>query len=220
MAREKEKILFNKNHITIKFYENRQYIHGNTSQKVITGGSTIKNDYWSTHEKVKVKKVSKLAPFYYEVEEYKPKPGINSNVHSSGSEQRIVYIAAGDHAEYEIKYYTSYGDTSISHETRPWDVYPGDAIFEEHFITDIEKVLKEIFLNVNIDSIEFNGRTKNWWDTSHKVGDTGSKVRIEIMKDLFDDKDGYKKQTNESKILSHGFDLKESFRKRKEDDNK
>ena len=92
MAREKEKILFNKNHITIKFYENRQYIHGNTSQKVITGGSTIKNDYWSTHEKVKVKKVSKLAPFYYEVEEYKPKPGINFNVHSSGSEQKIVYI--------------------------------------------------------------------------------------------------------------------------------
>ena len=40
------------------------------------------------------------------------------------------------------------------------------------------------------------------------------------MKELFDDKDGYKKQTNESKILSHGFDLKESFRKRKENDNK
>lgn len=220
MAREKEKIFFNKNHITIKFYENRQYIHGNTSQKVITGGSSIKDDYWSTHEKVKVKKVSKLAPFYYEVEEYVLKSGINDNVHSSGSEQQIIYIAVGNHAEYEIKYYTSYGDTSISHETRPWDIYPGDAIFEEHFITDLEKVLKEIFLNVNIDSIEFNGRTNNWWDSNNKKGTEGSIIRIEIMKDLFDDKDGYKKQTNESKILSHGFDLKESFRKRKEDDNK
>lgn len=220
MAREKEKILFNKNHITIKFYENRQYIHGNTSQKVITGGSTIKNDYWTTHKKVKVKKVSKLAPFYYEVEEYVKKEGLNDNVHSSGSEQQVIYIAVGNHAEYEIKYYTSYGDTSISHETRPWDIYPGDAIFEEHFITDLEKVLKEIFLNVNIDSIEFNGRTQHWYDTSQKVADEGSKIRIQIMTDLFDNKDGYKKQTNESKILSHGFDLKESFRKRKEDDNK
>ena len=219
MAKEKEKILFNKNHITIKLYENRQYIHGNTSQKVITGGSTIKNDYWTTHEKVKVKKVSKLAPFYYEVEEYKPKDGINSNVHSSGSEQSVTYIAVGNHTEYEIKYYTSYGDTSISHETRPWDIYPGDSVFEEHFITDLEKVLKEIFLNVNIDSIEFNSRT-NWLDSSTKIGDNGSEIRIKIMKDLFDDKDGYKKQTNESKILSHGFDLKESFRKRKENDNK
>ena len=36
------------------------------------------------------------------------------------------------------------------------------------------------------------------------------------MNDLFADKDGYKQQTNESKILAHGFDLKESFRKRKE----
>ena len=216
MAREKEKILFNKNHITIKFYENRQYIHGNTSKDVITGGSTVKNDYWSTHEMTKVKKISKLAPFYYEVEKCIPKQKINYNVYSSGSKQCIIYICAGPNAEYEIKYYTAYGDTSISHETRPWDIYPGDAIFEEHFITDLEKVLKEIFLNVNIDSITFNGNSGNWWDTSKKSGEQGSNIRVKIMKDLFDDKDGYKKQTNESKILSHGFDLKESFRKRKE----
>lgn len=216
MAREKEKILFNKNHITIKLYENRQYIHGNTSKSVITGGEvTRRNTYWPDYEKIKVKKISKLAPFYYEVEEYvKKSNNRNSNVYSSGSEQMVTYISAGPNSEYEIKYYIAYGDTKISHETRPWDIYPGDAIFEEHFIIDLEKVLKEIFLNVNIDSIDFN--TDDYLKIHDQIKKHGANVRIKIMKDLFDDKEGYKKQTNESKILSHGFDLKESFRKRKE----
>ena len=216
MAREKEKILFNKNHITIKLYENRQYIHGNTSKSVITGGeATRRNTYWPDYEKIKVKKISKLAPFYYEVEEYvKKSNNRNTNVYSSGSEQMITYISAGPNSEYEIKYYIAYGDTKISHETRPWDIYPGDAIFEEHFITDLEKVLKEIFLSVNIDSIDFH--SDDYLKIRYQIKENGANVRIKIMKDLFDDKDGYKKQTNESKILSHGFDLKESFRKRKE----
>ena len=210
MAREKEKTLFNKNHITIKLYENRQYIHGNTSKTIVTGGEAVTRDtYGDDYEKVKVKKISKLAPFYYEVEKYVKKTK-NTNIYSSGSEQKVTYISAGHNSEYEIKYYVAYGDTEISHETRPWDVYPGDSIFEEHFITDLEKVLKEIFLSVNIDSIDFNT------DDYFQIKKHGANVRIQIMKDLFDDKDGYKKQTNESKILSHGFDLKESFRKRKE----
>lgn len=220
MAREKEKILFNKNHITIKLYENRQYIHGNISNKVITGGSAVsrnsyRNSYWDDYEKVKIKKISKLAPFYYEVEKYIKKSNKrNTDVYSSGSEQMVTYISAGPNAEYEIKYYVAYGDTKISHETRPWDIYPGDSIFEEHFITDLEKILKEIFLNVNIDSINFN--TDDYLKIHNQIKENGANIRISIMKDLFDDKDGYKKQTNENKILSHGFDLKESFRKRKE----
>ena len=216
MAREKEKILFNKNHITIKLYENRQYIHGNTSKSIVTGGEPkSRNSYCDEYEKVKVKKISKLAPFYYEVEEYVKKSNKrNTNVYSSGSEQMVTYISTGPNSEYEIKYYIAYGDTKISHETRPWDIYPGDSIFEEHFILDLEKVLKEIFLNVNIDSIDF--KANDYLKILHKIKENGANVRIKIMKDLFDDKDGYKKQTNESKILSHGFDLKESFRKRKE----
>ena len=214
MGREKEKILFNKNHITVKLYENRQYIHGNTSKNVITGGDTVRRNT-DCCEKVKVKKISKLAPFYYEVEEYVKKPdNRNTNVYSSGSEQMITYISAGPNSEYEIKYYIAYGDTKISHETRPWDIYPGDSVFEEHFIIGLEKTLKEIFLNVNIDSINFD--TNDYLKIHNQIKENGVNVRIKLMKDLFDDKGGYKKQTNESKILSHGFNLKESFRKRKE----
>ena len=69
-------------------------------------------------------------------------------------------------------------------------------------------------MSVNIDSIGFD--TDDYFKTRNQIKRHGANVRIQIMKDLFDDKDGYKKQTNESKILSHGFDLKESFRKRKE----
>ena len=36
------------------------------------------------------------------------------------------------------------------------------------------------------------------------------------MKDLFGDEKGPSTNYNDIKILSHGFDLKESFRKRKE----
>lgn len=219
MAREKTITLFNKNHITVKKYENRDFLHGNTSNTVNLGGAADAcKSYGRTiresKKPIEVKKISKLAPFYYTVTEY-PKSNKSQDNAVRSSTKRIVYICAGDHAEYEIIYYTGYNNVSISHEMRPWDIVEGDSIFEEHFITDLFDLIKNIFTDVNIDSMQFNG-SKGWWDNTTRY-DNGSTIRITVLKELFGDKDGYKQQTNESKILSHGFDLKTSFRKPKQD---
>ena len=209
MAREKCITLFNKNHITIKKYENRKWQHGNVYKTVYTGGQMYIPK--GNGEYITVKKISKLAPFYYETKEYKaPKDVITNGV--TESVKVICYIDGGNNIEYEIMYYIKYGDTSVSHETRPWDCVAGDGIFEEHFITDLQKVLEDIFEGVNINYISFS-------DSEYSSSRTkeGSIVRIDIMKSLFGDKDGFKHQTNESKILSHGFDLKTSFRKPKQE---
>jgi hypothetical protein len=49
-------------------------------------------------------------------------------------------------------------------------------------------------------------------ETKRFVGDL-TEVKKEIFTDLFGYPDGPKYQTNEEKILAHGFDLKTSFRK-------
>lgn len=208
----KSKTLFNKNHILIKRFDkdpnmqrmNMLYIH-------TTGNGRVKtSDEYEMH---KIKKISKIAPFYYETEERIHKSSLN-NADRKDITKKIITISS-KHYTYEISYFTVYGDTKIGIETRPWEIYSGDGAFEEHFIKDLEKVIKEIFIDVNIDKLLYN----IGYRYDYNLGNTqysGRNLRIEIMNDLFADKDGYKQQTNENKILAHGFDLKESFRKRKE----
>ena len=223
MAREKCITLFNKNHITVKKYENREFLHGNKYDSIHLGGSaSIYSSYGRlTRESVKpikVKKISTLAPFYYEVEEY---PKTKKVIENSARETTkiLVYFYGGNNSEYEISYYIKYNDVESGPEMRPWDIVEGDGIFDEHFIKDLYDVLKNIFIDVNIDSMKFNYKTQHYYTNNMYDRETytpGSKVRIDIMKSLFGDKDGYKQQTNNDKILAHGFDLKTSFRKPKE----
>ena len=208
----KNKTLFNKNHILIKRFDKDPNMQGGATVYIhTTGNGRVKtsNEY-ETH---KIRKISKIAPFYYETEERRSKLCLN-NADRKETSKKIITISS-KHYTYEISYFTVYVDNKIGIETRPWEIYSGDGVFEEHFIKDLEKVIKEIFIDVNIDKLLYDRR----YHYDHNPTNTlysARNLRIEIMNDLFADKDGYKQQTNESKILAHGFDLKESFRKRKE----
>lgn len=205
------KILFNKNHISIKQFDkdpnanfqNSLHIHN-------TGDGRVKKP--NEYETVKVKKISKIAPFYYETEERHLKKSLDNAIRKETVKKFIRLYSK--HYGYEISYFTGFGDTKVGIETRPWDICPGDGAFEEHFIKDLEKVIKDIFLDVDINNIVYD----IYYSDIYRYNNTkynGQNLKVEIMNDLFADKDGYKQQTNEGKILSHGFDLKESFRKRK-----
>lgn len=208
----KNKTLFNKNHILIKRVDKDPYLQGGATVYIhTTGNGRVKTS--NEYEMHKVRKISKIAPFYYETEEKRPKSSLN-NADRKDITKKIITISS-KHYTYEISYYTVYGDNHIGIETRPWEICSGDGAFEEHFIKDLEKVIKEIFIDVNIDKLLYDIRYRYDYNLGN-IQYNGQKLRIEIMNDLFADKDGYKQQTNESKILAHGFDLKESFRKRKE----
>jgi len=167
---------------------------------------------------------SKLGFYYYET------------IHHEAKKQKVIYHNSGatfkklvfkfSDKRYEMQYPIKCGDISINKETRPWDILPGYKGIEDHFITDLYKEVIKFFTICEDEKIKyqirpsiygFNGSQEAKYSEDMKWVE---EVRKEVLKDLFGDENGPSINYNDIKILSHGFDLKESFRKRKENDNK
>lgn len=126
---------------------------------------------------------------------------------------------------YELIYYTEYNGVKVGFETHPWELADNKSV-EDHLITALINDLGTIISNTSskerVDENRLNpsGRwnRENYYsnregiETKRFVGDL-TEVKKEIFTDLFGYPDGPKYQTNEEKILAHGFDLKTSFRK-------
>lgn len=126
---------------------------------------------------------------------------------------------------YELIYYTEYNGVKVGFETHPWELADNKSV-EDHLITalinDLETIISDTSSKERVDEDKLN--PKGRWDrenyyssregieTKRFVGNL-IEVKKEIFTDLFGYPDGPKYQTNEEKILAHGFDLKTSFRK-------
>lgn len=193
-----EKILFDKNHVKVtvgdKFTSISKYRIGwaTSSSSIYPEGMTI------TEIAKKSEYVIKESPlgFYYEVYELVPyeketKVGVKTIFH------HVCITLANE--TYRIEYPAVCGDVKIGFDARPWDICVGDKSMPEHFIKALKKILDEIFgLAAPIKHVE---RTKE-------------KVYTELFGNA---KGDISPLPNEIKILSHGFDPKESFRKRKKE---
>lgn len=107
---------------------------------------------------------------------------------------------------WSMEYPKSYNGVDIGVNARPWDLLPGYQGMPGHFVDDLYREAVKF-----LDTIEgigefFSSTRYSSWDS----------LRQNIMKDLFGPSGKPEIQPNDIKILSHGFDLKESFRKRKE----
>lgn len=99
----------------------------------------------------------------------------------------------------------------IGVDKRPWEIVPGDEGLNDNMI---QSLLSDVNLMFQFSS---DNKIKTYSNRSN------SNLPISELKDmvymnLFGRKDGIKFQTDSEKIVSHGFDLKESFRKGKEND--
>ena len=101
-----------------------------------------------------------------------------------------------DKTSYVLSYPIKKNDTEISVETRPWEILNNES-FPTRLLPILEKELKN-----GLDII--------------KDRELAKEKQKKIFTEIFGYPEGPKFQTDEEKILSHGFDLKESFRKRKE----
>lgn len=156
--------------------------------------------------------------------------------------QKSIVIRNGSEM-YEITYLTHYGQQIISKDLRPWDIVEGDKSMEDHYVTDLLNDVENIFQYIKDNKISgrlyrninsYGTRYKNemphydtdfsYYESAHIVegehaGETEVRpidmgaLKREIFTDLFGDPKGPRFQTNEEKILAHGFDLKTSFRK-------
>ena len=207
-AREKKITLYSRNGIKIERYENllnkfykfHEGIYEKTIERVSVESSS--NVVRTGKKDFKVKCISPLG-FYY----YRP---ITWSDRDKETEKRInasfntISVQIYD-KKYYFEYPLRYKDVRIGVETRPWDILPGYKGIFDHFIIDLYKELNKFF-----DIIEDNNKLL-------KV-DNIRKLKADIFKDIFGNPDGPAENYNDIKILSHGFDLKQSFRKRKENE--
>ena len=188
-----ETVIFDKNHVKIicdgigKGSEKYRAGWTNYQETIYPKGMTI------TAIKSKWEYVIKESPlgFYYnsfqEVEYEEEVPfGVRIKFH-----RVFIYL----HTKYyEITYPVECNDVKIGFDARPWDICIGDISIQENFIKTLNKILDDIF--VSAVPIKGIARTKE-----------------KLYSELFGNKKGYSTVDNEVKIISHGFDPKESFRK-------
>lgn len=196
------KTLFNKNRITITQGDS---VRGKAEvwiRSQIMGGSTNR---WIKEKKKVVKCESPLGFYYYKT--------VYSSQLSTPPSATLKLITFWDGKKVtQIKYFKSYGDTRTGVDTRPWEVVPESGDMPDHQVQALLKVVTDILTEVE--------NSKAVIEENYGYGNESIlsfyDLKKELMVDLFGDIRGPRFQSNEEKILSHGFDLKESFRRRKE----
>lgn len=233
MRELKKKILFNKNHISVE--EISVGISRNMSY-IVQKKDRIDNKYaissrffYPTRESEKyhIKTIEEIKEsplgFYYKQEKtikelkskYKEK---KFDRHPILYKTHCIY---GPKYNYYIKYPYNYNESYIGTDIRPYDIADTNGI-EDHFIFDLKRILDTIFEICNKDKINLKETKSDYFDSSKneyekfQIGE----LKKEVYIDIFGFPEGPLALSNNDKILSHGFDLKESFRKRKENDNK
>lgn len=215
MKKTKIKNLFNKNHITITKKENCSNDTVSCNIKLVEK-DTDDYSYYSIRKRNQTKEIIKCKSplgFYYNKTVYN-----NRTNTSSSSKIRKIEISLKDSA-YELSYYIKYGDTTISKENRPWEIVEGDPSFSDKMANSL---LEEI--NKLLDILSDNKIKPNVCKTAYSYSNyksysgeiTISDLKIILYEELFGDKNGIRYQTDSEKIVSHGFDLKTSFRKPKQ----
>lgn len=172
-----------------------------------------------------IKRESKLGFYYYQIVEHKAEPQkiINHDRYDGATYKKLVFKF--DDKRYEMIYPIKCGDISINRETRPWDLLPGTTGIEDHFISDLYREVIKFFDICEDEKIKYEISAKSYgfyhYDAVYsKDMSWVDDMRKEVLRDLFGNENGPSVNYNNIKILSHGFDLKQSFRKRKENNNK
>lgn len=206
-VREKTKTLYSRNGIRIvktenlqNGYPNKKWYFEETSRTERLENIEINNH---SGEYIETKHESPLG-FYYITKEWKK---YETKIPKSVIYRK--YIIWLENSKYELEYPIKYQNNdmvqSINIEMRPWDILPGYTGMPDNMITALVKEANN-FIDLIFEykkSLEGLKIDPEWYGKS-------------IMRDLFGYEDGPKIQPNDIKILAHGFDLKESFRRRKE----
>ncbi len=212
-AREKKITLYSCNGIKIEKYTNLQNRHYGIYNGIISKVIEYKqketdmlpsnvyrkfSHYKSSYE---VKLKSPLG-FYY-TKTINRNDYIGSKVESIEANFKYINVFA-DNEKYYLEYPISYKDAKIGIEIRPWDILPGYKGIFDHFINSLFDDVNKFF-NIIDDNKNLLNNRLNY-----------NELRKTTYIDLFGNENGPTVNYNDIKILSHGFDLKESFRKRKE----
>lgn len=167
-----------------------------------------------------IKKESPLGFYYYQREYENPALNTASSFdylspkkkQIISKEIRQVMFAMDPTWCYTITYLVEHNGQKVDKETRPWDLLDGN--FPDNFMNGLLNQVNGLF--DEIESVKLaTGRYYSSVDRYRPSynSKTPREIRRMVITDLFGDPRGPRFQTNDEKILAHGFDLKTSFRK-------
>lgn len=220
--RDKIKTLFNKNHITVKKTTTSTYYSWpclkTISRYDYSNALTQRmNRHWVPKTTKTVEKESPLGFVYTQTivteGHYEYNKNYVANPCNITFKHYAIYI---NNDVYEIIYPRAYNGVNIGVDTRPWEIADSRCM-EDHFVDDLLKVINDIcclcednkISKCITDHMKYNSNTE-YESTSY------SEWKKQLFIDLFGNANGPRYQTDIEKIISHGFDTKISFRKRKE----
>lgn len=170
-----------------------------------------------------IKRESKLGFYYYETIHHKKEDAKTIFNDKYGGATFKKFVFKFSNKRFEMQYPISCGDVVVNKETRPWDILPGYTGTNDHFINDLYKEVLKFFEVAEVNRIAYQIKPAEYfgWNKNKEAEYSTDmswiyEVRKRVFIDLFGDEKGPSINYNDIKILSHGFDLKESFRKRKE----
>ena len=229
MKVSKKKTLFNKNHISVEeisidTVRDVTYIYQNIDQ-IDNKYATSSFLFYPKREKDKynIKTIEEIKEsplgFYYKQE--KTIKELKSKYKEKEFDRYPILYKShyiyGPKYNYLIKYPYNYNESYIGTDIRPYDIADTNGI-EDHFIFDLKKILDTVFEICSKDKINLKETKRDYFNSSKneyekfQIGE----LKKEVFIDIFGFPEGPLAQSNNDKILSHGFDLKESFRKGKE----
>ena len=212
------KTLFNKNHILFDVYDNNIYQQSYIClEKQHNTSNTTDFNYNKKPKKQTFEIVRTKSPlgFYYDKIIYNTESASRCN-DSRSTCMKIWTFYIGSKT-YKLSYYIEYNGTHINQEIRPWDICEGDKSMPDHYVDALLSELNNMFADIKVlknkDILDTSSYEVRSWNRFNKYNIKDNDKKREIFTDLFGYPEGPKYQTNEEKILSHGFDLKTSFRK-------
>ena len=207
--RDKTVKIFNKNHITLEKKILSKHF-GVYNVYVFSENRCSKNFYKRRYIPKETKVIEKESPFGFVYSYTETTGGYWESGYYGGSTDTTYYrcnIYLGNKF-YSLAYPTKHNNQCVNSEIRPWELL--DGCMSDHFINDLlvelDKIVEEIKDN-GIKEVEYESKSVN----NKSISDW----KYELYTSLFGHKDGPRYQTNNEKILSHGFDLVTSFRKQK-----
>lgn len=229
MARTKVTTLFNKNHISIikivgaelpspvrSFYiASQPKIKNWVKHQIICEASCETSQEAFTRKKREqpkpiMERVKSPLGFYY-TRTIHPQNLVHKKTESKIKHVWNFYNPDG---EYELTYYTEYNGTKANVEIHPWNLIDNKALGDNFITALLEEITSIIESTKTKQEIELEQPQRNRYlgrEEHHYTGNLEEVKRL-IFTDLFGYPEGPKYQTNDEKILSHGFDLKISFR--------
>lgn len=214
----KNTVLFNKNHIQIIKYTNCNnesllYKYTKYNNYVLKSELNYSHNPYAANSKDKYIEVveRKKSPlgFYYTCKTKKLKDNLLPETNYTIKKFEFV---VNQNTKYVITYYSLYNNQIINVDLRPWDLIDKTSM-PDHHVNAILKILNEIFIDADTNKCSYFTWRSSYDGCKYDKYDK-EKFKNEIYTDMFGDPRGPRYQTNEEKILSHGFDLKVSFRKR------